>query len=98
VFFLTKNFWPQYHYLLPWDYQTGEYGSYGTGCTTAFIRVWAAVGWATGLRTMDASSIKDALVTAAETKRPVVECLFDAENYSKQYNETEQFLKPFKTL
>lgn len=29
IFLVTKTNWPQYHYLLPWDYQTGEFGSYG---------------------------------------------------------------------
>jgi stearoyl-CoA desaturase (delta-9 desaturase) len=98
AFILTRSYWPQYHYMLPWDYQTGEFGNYAKGCTTTFIRVWAAMGWATGLRTMDTSSIKNALVTATETNKPAIECLCDAENYSKQYNETEQFLKQSKTF
>lgn len=29
IFVVTKSYWPAYHYLLPWDYQTGEFGSYG---------------------------------------------------------------------
>jgi stearoyl-CoA desaturase (delta-9 desaturase) len=98
VFFLTKSYWPQYHYMLPWDYQTGEYGNYGKGCTTTFIRVWAAMGWATDLRTVDVSSIRNALLTAVQTKKPVAECLVEADNYSKQYNEKEQFLNLPKTL
>jgi stearoyl-CoA desaturase (delta-9 desaturase) len=84
--------------MLPWDYQTGEFGTYGKGSTTTIIRIWAAMGWASGLRTMDTSSIRNALVTATQTKKPVIECLCDADNYSKQYNETEQFLKPSQTL
>lgn len=98
VFFLTKSYWPQYHYMLPWDYQTGEYGNYGKGCTSTFIRVWAAMGWATDLHTVDVSSIRNALLTAVQTKKPVAECLFEADNYSKQYNEKEQFLNLSKTL
>ncbi|PSN55637.1 hypothetical protein C0J52_04061 [Blattella germanica] len=94
VFFITKSHWPQYHYLLPWDYQTGEYGTYGEGCTSTFIRIWAAMGWATDLRTIDTDSVRRALVAAVETKKPVVECLNDAENYSKTYNENELYLKP----
>lgn len=30
IFLVTKSYWPQYHYLLPFDYQTGEFGNYGT--------------------------------------------------------------------
>ena len=29
IFIITKSYWPQYHYLLPRDYQTGEFGDYG---------------------------------------------------------------------
>lgn len=29
IFLVTKSYWPQYHYLLPFDYQTGEFGNYG---------------------------------------------------------------------
>lgn len=29
IFLVTKSYWPQYHYLLTWDYQSGEYGTYG---------------------------------------------------------------------
>lgn len=29
IFIITKSYWPQYHYLVPWDYQTGEFGNYG---------------------------------------------------------------------
>lgn len=29
VFLVTRSYWPQYHYLLPWDYQSGEFGNYG---------------------------------------------------------------------
>nr|CAD7267644.1 unnamed protein product [Timema shepardi] len=39
VFILTKSFWPFYHYLLPWDFNSGEYGSYEDGFSTAMIKV-----------------------------------------------------------
>ena len=84
--------------MIPWDYQTGEYGNYGQGWTSTLIRIWAAMGSATGLRTVDTTCIKKALLTAMKTSTSVQECLHDEENYSKQYNETEQFLRPAKSL
>jgi stearoyl-CoA desaturase (delta-9 desaturase) len=98
VFFITKSYWPYYHYMIPWDYQTGEYGKYGQGCTSTLIRIWAAMGSATNLRTIDTTCIRNALLRAMKTGTAVQECLGDEENYSKQYNETEQFLKPAKRL
>jgi stearoyl-CoA desaturase (delta-9 desaturase) len=98
VFFITKSYWPYYHYMIPWDYQTGEYGNYGQGCTSTLIRIWAAMGSATGLRTVDTTCIRNALLTATKTGTSVTEWLNDEEKYSKQYNETEQFLEPAKSL
>lgn len=37
IFLVTKSYWPQYHYLLPFDYQTGEFGNYGKHLQSRFI-------------------------------------------------------------
>nr|UEN71135.1 acyl-CoA delta(11) desaturase 5 [Glyphodes pyloalis] len=78
VFLVTKSFWPHYHYLMPYDYKSGEFGTYDAGCTTAFIRVWAALGLATDLKTIETASVQKALAEAARSKRPVTKCLDDA--------------------
>lgn len=53
IFVVTKSHWPLYHYLLPWDYQTGEFGDYGrctdpahkqNDLTNAFIH-WQATAY-----------------------------------------------------
>jgi stearoyl-CoA desaturase (Delta-9 desaturase) len=38
--------WHNYHHVFPWDYKTGELGSYRYNITTAFIDFFAKVGWA----------------------------------------------------
>lgn len=78
MFFVTKSLWPQYHYLLPWDYKSGEYGTYGSGCSTAFIRVFAALGLAYNLQTIEVEGIRSALALSAKTGKPVLECLYEA--------------------
>uniref|UniRef100_A0A6G1SJ94 Acyl-CoA Delta(11) desaturase n=1 Tax=Aceria tosichella TaxID=561515 RepID=A0A6G1SJ94_9ACAR len=75
VFVVTRSHWPHYHYMLPWDYQTGEFGTYGAGCSTAFIRVYAAAGWASELKTLGSDAVKEALTLAVDTGKPLVECL-----------------------
>lgn len=37
IFLVTKSYWPQYHYLLPFDYQTGEFGNYGKHLMLWFV-------------------------------------------------------------
>ncbi|XP_017472762.1 PREDICTED: acyl-CoA Delta(11) desaturase isoform X1 [Rhagoletis zephyria] len=85
VFFITKSYWPQYHYLLPNDYQSGEFGDYGTDFTTAMIRVFAALDMATDLRTISSVAVRKGLTTAVETGRPIVECI--QEQATEEINE-----------
>lgn len=78
VFLLSMSFWPHYHYLVPYDYKYGEFGTYDSGCATAFIRVWAALGLATDLKTVDTPTVQKALAEAARSKKPVKTCLDEA--------------------
>lgn len=75
VFFITKSYWPHYHYLLPNDYQSGEFGDYAQDLITAFIRVFAALDMATDLQTITSTAVKNGLTIAVETGRPIVECI-----------------------
>ncbi|XP_073816809.1 acyl-CoA Delta-9 desaturase [Musca autumnalis] len=75
VFFITKNYWPQYHYMLPNDYQSGEFGDYAGGFTTAMIRVFAALDMASDLKTISSSAVRNGLTEAVETGRPIVDCI-----------------------
>lgn len=85
VFLITKSYWPQYHHLTPWDYQCGEFGSYGDGSTTTFIRVCAAIGWATGLRTIDSESVKKAVSNSLNSDLSIEKCLeTEADAHTKQ--------------
>ncbi|XP_054083378.1 acyl-CoA Delta-9 desaturase [Zeugodacus cucurbitae] len=83
VFFITKSYWPQYHYLLPNDYQSGEFGDYSNDFITAMIRVFAALDLAMDLRTISSVAVRKGLTTAVETGRPIVECI--------QQHATEEF-------
>ncbi|EDV44112.1 uncharacterized protein Dana_GF16193 [Drosophila ananassae] len=75
IFLITKSYWPQFHYLLPRDYQSGEFGSYATGIGSAMIRVFAALDWAKDLKTYGSVAVRQGLTKAVETGRPIVECI-----------------------
>ncbi|XP_026476483.1 acyl-CoA desaturase 1-like [Ctenocephalides felis] len=96
IFFITKSYWPSYHYMLPWDYQSGEYGTYGSGCSTAFIRVFAALGLATNLRTMDSASVKKALANSVDTGKPIEQCLEEVGSKAQQKFHPEHYLDAVK--
>lgn len=93
IFIVTKSYWPQYHYLLPWDYQCGEFGSYGTGCSTSFIRVYAALGLATDLQTVTTDAVKTGLMMAVDSNRPVVDCLREASALDMKKLPKDHYLK-----
>lgn len=93
VFVVTKSYWPQYHYLLPFDYQSGEFGNYGSGCTTAFIRVCAAMGMASKLQTMTTEAVKKGLTMAVDSGRPIVDCLKQAGAEDMCNLQREHYLK-----
>lgn len=91
VFVLTKTFWPHYHYVIPYDYKSGEFGTYDSGCSTAFIRVWAALGLATDLQTIETPTVQKALSEATKSKRPLITCLDEAA--AKQRLPEDHYLK-----
>ncbi|ERL86465.1 acyl-CoA Delta-9 desaturase [Dendroctonus ponderosae] len=75
VFILTKTYWISYHYLSPWDYQVSEFGKYGTDCVTKFIRVCAALGYATDLKTINSRNVREAVSRSVNEKLPISQCL-----------------------
>lgn len=91
VFIVNKTFWPHYHYLIPYDYKCGEYGTYDSGCSTAFIRVWAALRMATDLRTVETNTIQLALTHAVKGNRSVESSL--QEMINKQILPEDHFLQ-----
>lgn len=85
IFFVNKTYWTQYHYLAPFDYLTGEYGDYGTGWTTKFIKVCEALDLAHDLRTISSDDVKNAVYKSVHEKVSLRGCLEETE---KQTIET----------
>lgn len=84
VFFVNKSYWTQYHYLAPFDYLTGEYGDYGSGFTTKFIKVCEALEIARDLRTISSDDVKAAVYKSVHDKIPLKDCLAEAEINAKE--------------
>lgn len=61
------------------------------GCSTAFIRVWAALGLATDLQTVDTATAQRALAEAARTHASVSKTL--EEQIKKQRLPEGHYLK-----
>lgn len=85
VFLVNKSYWNQYHYLAPFDCMTGEYGDYGTDCTTKFIKICEALELAKDLRTISSDDVKDAVYKSVNQKLPLQDCLLEAERKAAQH-------------
>lgn len=57
------------------------------GCSTAFIRVWAALGLATKLRTLETNTIQKALIDSVQTNQDLKVCLESALHEQKLQEE-----------
>lgn len=86
IWFVNKSIWPQYHYVVPWDYQVGEYGNYGDGFCNAVLRIFAALGWAYALRTVNADGVRDAVFESTKTGKSIKTCLL-LEERNPSYHE-----------
>jgi len=92
VYVIRKSHWHAYHYTVPWDYLTNEFGSYNCGCTTVFIKLWAALGWAYGLRTIDSWGVRQALEMHTDTKKPIETCINDMEGQVRERLPEDYYL------
>lgn len=68
VFVITKSNWPYYHYMVPWDWKTGEFGTYGTGCTMFFLKIWNEMGFASKMQTNTTEDVREFLHDVATEK------------------------------
>ncbi|KAH8308164.1 hypothetical protein KR059_007488 [Drosophila kikkawai] len=98
IFLITKSYWPQYHYLLPRDYQSGEFGDYASGIGSAVIRVFAALDWAKDLKTIGSVVVRQGLTKAVETGRPIVECIEEEVQLEENALPTNHFLNREKFM
>nr|XP_012142139.1 PREDICTED: acyl-CoA Delta(11) desaturase [Megachile rotundata]XP_012142140.1 PREDICTED: acyl-CoA Delta(11) desaturase [Megachile rotundata] len=91
VFFLTQSFWPEYHYAVPWDWKSGEFGTYGSGCTTFFIKMFHELGLINELQTTETEDVREVLHKMAKKKLPLSEGLSQLKQKS-EYNTLKEKL------
>ncbi|XP_066580889.1 acyl-CoA Delta-9 desaturase [Prorops nasuta] len=75
VFFLNKSYWINYHYLLPWDVNSGEFGTYDSGFGSLIIKLWNELGLINRLKSPTTENIRETLHKLATAKTDVDEVL-----------------------
>ncbi|XP_044761000.1 acyl-CoA Delta-12 desaturase [Coccinella septempunctata] len=84
AFLFTKTHWISYHYMAPFDYQTGEYGKYGDDCPTMFIKMCEALNLASDLKTVDSDTIRKALVKSVDEKKSLSSTLHEMQEMEQK--------------
>lgn len=68
----------------------------GTGCSTAFIRVFAALRLASDLKTITSEAVRQGISTSVDTGRDLVECLKEAADKELEKLPTDFYLDATK--
>ncbi|XP_029161007.1 acyl-CoA Delta(11) desaturase [Nylanderia fulva] len=75
VFFLSKSYWVNYHYQLPWDWKSDEFGTYETGFATFIVKMWRELGLVNEMKTATSEDVRNALCKVATTETTLKEAL-----------------------
>ncbi|XP_031846087.1 acyl-CoA Delta-9 desaturase isoform X1 [Nomia melanderi] len=92
LFFITKSNWLTYHYMVPWDWKNGEFGTYNKGCSTFFIKMWNELGFVDHLLSVTTHDLRAILHDVTNKKTSLQEGLDELKKIS-QYKAAKDHLK-----
>ncbi|XP_034944315.1 acyl-CoA desaturase [Chelonus insularis] len=75
VFLISKSYWHHYHYLLPFDWKCGEFGSYDQGIATNTLKILHVFGAVSGMKTVSSTNVREALYKATSKNKSLSETL-----------------------
>jgi len=84
VFFLSKSYWLNYHYMLPWDWKNDEFGMYETGFITFIVKMWRELGLINEMTTATTNDVREALYKIAASKMTENEALAEIKENAKE--------------
>ncbi|KAG7213576.1 hypothetical protein KM043_002831 [Ampulex compressa] len=88
IFFVRKSYWLPYHYMFPWDWKSGEFGTYDSGLYTLFIKICNELSLVTNLNTLSSENVRDGLCKLANKKSTLQSCIDELKAMAK--HETEK--------
>ncbi|XP_076629182.1 uncharacterized protein LOC143345695 [Colletes latitarsis] len=92
IFFFAKSSWPAYHYLMPWDWKSGEFGKYNAGCSTFFIKMWHELGLVNQMQTNDTQDVRDIVHQVVAKKLSMKDGLLELKKISDYNSKKENLL------
>ncbi|XP_011637431.1 acyl-CoA Delta(11) desaturase [Pogonomyrmex barbatus] len=92
VFFLSKSYWLNYHYLLPWDWKSDEFGTYETGFNTFIVKMWRELDFINEMKTATSDDVREALYKIATSKMTMKEALEEIKANSEEVAYKEKLI------
>lgn len=63
--------WHNYHHVFPWDYRNAELWNYKLNLSTAFVDLFALIGWAYDLKTVPSDLVAKRAKRTGDGTHPV---------------------------
>lgn len=92
VFFLSKSYWLNYHYMLSWDWKSDEFGTYETGFVTFIVKMWRELGFINEMKTATSDDVRDALCKVATSETTLKEALAEVERNAEAIAYKEKLM------
>ncbi|TGZ53154.1 acyl-CoA Delta-9 desaturase-like [Temnothorax longispinosus] len=92
VFFLSKSYWLNYHYVIPWDWKNDEFGTYETGFITFVVKMWRELGLINQLKTATSDDVREALYKIATSKMTLNEALAEIKENAEEAAYKEKLI------
>jgi len=92
VFFLSKSYWLNYHYVLPWDWKNDEFGPYETGFATFIVKMWRELGFINQMKTATNDDVRNALCKIATSETTLKEALAEIQKNAEEIAYREKLI------
>ncbi|XP_050457056.1 acyl-CoA Delta-9 desaturase [Cataglyphis hispanica] len=92
VFFVSKSYWLNYHYILAWDYKSDEFGKYNAGFATFIIKMWRELGLISEMKTSTSNDVRDALCKIATSEMTLKEALAEMQKNAEAIAYREKLM------
>ncbi|CAL1689307.1 unnamed protein product [Lasius platythorax] len=92
VFFLSKSYWLNYHYVLPWDWKNDEFGTYETGFATFIVKMWRELGFINEMKTATTDDVRNALCKIATSETTLKEALAEIQKNAEAIAYREKLM------
>jgi len=89
---LSKSYWLNYHYMLPWDWKNDEFGTYEKGFITFIIKMWYELGLINQMKTTTSNDVREALYKVATSMMTMDEALAEIKQNAEEAAYKEKLL------